>query len=345
MAPPKKGDAKSQKGKGSEAAKTKLVEDKTFGLKNKNKSKTVQKMIKQMTSAVKGGQRSIDAEMDARKQKAKIDKEAALLSSLFEGTDNIKKIDAAAAKVKQTPQSIKEGQKIDLYVDQREQKEETMENWSMEHLRSVIDSKHGSTSHNVPTDIVCKFFLEAVEKKVYGWFWQCPNGDKCKYRHHLPPGYVLKKEVVEEDEEEIPIEELIEQKRAALPSGGTPVTEETLNAWFKKKEEGRKALVEEERQKAIKQTGGRGLHVLTGKDLFTFDPSLFVDDDDAVDAELYEEDSNCETDAANAETDDATNNETPGGDAPPVEEEEKTGKSDVSDDALFNDDAELPDED
>ena len=26
----------------------------------------------------------------------------------------------------------------------------------------------------------------------YGWFWECPNGDGCHYRHALPPGFVLK---------------------------------------------------------------------------------------------------------------------------------------------------------
>ncbi len=40
---------------------------------------------------------------------------------------------------------------------------------------------------------VCKYFLDAVEKEVYGWFWVCPNGgDTCKYRHALPTGYVYK---------------------------------------------------------------------------------------------------------------------------------------------------------
>ncbi|RRT64243.1 hypothetical protein B296_00041980, partial [Ensete ventricosum] len=38
---------------------------------------------------------------------------------------------------------------------------------------------------------VCKYFLDAVEKKQYGWFWVCPNGGKdCHYRHALPPGYL-----------------------------------------------------------------------------------------------------------------------------------------------------------
>lgn len=37
------------------------------------------------------------------------------------------------------------------------------------------------------------FFLEAVEKSKYGWFWSCPNGTSCIYRHALPPGFILKK--------------------------------------------------------------------------------------------------------------------------------------------------------
>jgi hypothetical protein len=26
----------------------------------------------------------------------------------------------------------------------------------------------------------------------FGWFWECPNGENCQYRHALPPGFVLK---------------------------------------------------------------------------------------------------------------------------------------------------------
>ncbi len=45
------------------------------------------------------------------------------------------------------------------------------------------------------SEIVCKFFLEAVEKDKYGWNWTCPNnGDRCKYKHCLPPGYKLKRD-------------------------------------------------------------------------------------------------------------------------------------------------------
>jgi hypothetical protein len=63
---------------------------------------------------------------------------------------------------------------------------------------------------------VCKHFLDAVEKKQYGWFWACPNGGKeCHYRHALPPGYILKsqmKALLEEERDKIPIEEEIENQ-------------------------------------------------------------------------------------------------------------------------------------
>lgn len=66
---------------------------------------------------------------------------------------------------------------------------------------------------------ICKYFLEAVEKAKYGWFWECPNGEKCIYRHALPVGYVLKRDKKKEDKkQEISLEELIEHERAALGS-------------------------------------------------------------------------------------------------------------------------------
>jgi len=59
-----------------------------------------------------------------------------------------------------------------------------------EKLESVVKQKHGADAGNSSTaqannrtNIICKHFLDAVEKRQYGWFWQCPNGNKeCKYR-------------------------------------------------------------------------------------------------------------------------------------------------------------------
>ena len=42
------------------------------------------------------------------------------------------------------------------------------------------------------TIITCHNFLDAVENEVYGWRWECTNGNiKCPYRHMLPEGYIL----------------------------------------------------------------------------------------------------------------------------------------------------------
>lgn len=63
---------------------------------------------------------------------------------------------------------------------------------------------------------VCKYFLEAVEKGLYGWFWSCPNGPKCIYRHALPPGFVLKKKQEKEIKDEISFEEFIETEVSCI---------------------------------------------------------------------------------------------------------------------------------
>ena len=83
-------------------------------------------------------------------------------------------------------------EKRDLYSDNREAEEEArkkdnMDDWDEAKLREVVMSKHGNPK--TTTDKVCKYFIEAVENGKYGWFWTCPNGgDKCMYKHSLPPG-------------------------------------------------------------------------------------------------------------------------------------------------------------
>ena len=70
---------------------------------------------------------------------------------------------------------------------------------------------------------MCKHFLYAIEKGVYGWFWECPSGgDKCIYRHALPPGFVLKRDKEEEQVQEtatITLEELVEREVSAGGEG------------------------------------------------------------------------------------------------------------------------------
>lgn len=105
-------------------------------------------------------------------------------------------------------------QKASIYADQRddEKKLDTMDKWSDEKLKEVVSRKGNLKS---TTDIVCKHFIDAVETGRYGWFWECPDGgDNCKYRHALPPGFVLKSQKKAEAEaakkQEITLEEFLD---------------------------------------------------------------------------------------------------------------------------------------
>ena len=87
----------------------------------------------------------------------------------------------------------RKGAKKDLYADEKDAEKEDrekdkMDDWDEEKLQKVILSKHGNPK--TTTDKVCKYFISAVEDGKYGWFWKCPNGESCMYRHSLPPGYV-----------------------------------------------------------------------------------------------------------------------------------------------------------
>ena len=51
-------------------------------------------------------------------------------------------------------------------------------------------------------------------------FWKCPSGSECKYRHALPPGYILKsqmKELLEEEARNVrDVTDIIEEERAKV---------------------------------------------------------------------------------------------------------------------------------
>lgn len=96
-------------------------------------------------------------------------------------------------------------------------------------------------------------------------------------------------------EEGLTIEEQIEEERAKLPAEGlTPVTLETFTKWKQEKAE-RKQKELEDRVKAEEAKGKKGnaaqraAGIMSGKALFTYDPSLFADDEGAADDKQYEE--------------------------------------------------------
>ncbi|KAB0795774.1 hypothetical protein PPYR_09835 [Photinus pyralis] len=296
--PPKAKAAASSK-KTEQKKKEKVIEDKTFGLKNKKGAKQ-QKFIQQVEKQVKsGGQHPIMLDGSGKKidkeKKLKEQKELAMLfkpvqSQKIEKGADPKSVVCAFFKQGQCTKGDKckfshdltierKAEKRSLYFDMRDD-EDAMDSWDVTKLAEVVEKKHGETNKIPTTDIICKHFLEAVEKSKYGWFWQCPSGEKCIYRHALPPGFVLKKDKKKEDKgDEISLEDLIERERAALGPNQTKITLETFVAWKKRKlfekAEAEKKAEDKKRSdfKAGRQVG------LSGREMFSFNPDLVADED------------------------------------------------------------------
>ncbi|XP_031620563.1 zinc finger CCCH domain-containing protein 15 homolog [Contarinia nasturtii] len=306
--PPKKAAAGASK-KTEAKKKEKIIEDKTFGLKNKKGAKT-QKFIQQVEKQVKsGGQHPLNqnSKKDEKEKKLQEQKE---LNALFrpvqaqkvdKGTDP-KSVVCAFFKAGQCGKGDKckfshdlsverKVEKRSIYVDMRDDDEnDTMDNWTDDKLKEVVEKKHGKEKRMPTTDIICKYFLDAVEKSKYGWFWECPNGEKCIYRHALPSGYILKKDKKKMDEQKKPdlsLVDLIERERNALGSSLTKVTLESFLAWKKRKiQEKKQQLAKEEEQRKKDYKSGKQFG-FSGREMFSFNPELandndFDDDDTAV---------------------------------------------------------------
>ncbi|XP_060822697.1 zinc finger CCCH domain-containing protein 15 homolog [Bombus pascuorum] len=314
--PPKKAPAPSKKAE--QKKKEKVIEDKTFGIKNKKGAKQ-QKFIQQVEKQVKSGgvnSRKLEDPNIKKLEKEKKLKEQKELALIFKpvqtqkidkGTDP-KSVVCAFFKQGQCTKGDKckfshdlsierKAEKRSLYCDMRDDDKETdtMDKWDEDKLKEVVEKKHGS-GNRPTTDIICKHFLEAVEKSKYGWFWECPSGQKCIYRHALPPGFVLKKDKKKEDKkDEISLEDLIETERANLGPNQTKITLETFLAWKKRKlkEKKEQALKDEEKRrndyKAGRQVG------ISGREMFYFNPELAAGDgiddgDEAISSYVREED-------------------------------------------------------
>lgn len=307
--PPKNKQQPSQKNK--EKKKAQQVQDKTFGLKNKNKSSKVQKYVQQVEAQAKA-----PSSAEARRKEAEAQRKEAEKLAADKAREEARQLFASAQPAQKVPFGVdpksvvctfykqgactkgkkckfshdlsveRKGEKKDLYSDAREdeKKNDTMDEWDEEKLRKVVLSKHGNPQ--TTTEKVCKYFIEAVENGKYGWFWTCPNGgDTCKYRHSLPPGFVLKTKEQRRMEREaaanepsITLEEFLETERHKLPKDLTPVTWETFTEWKKKRQDKKEAEREAEKKKkaANKTLSGREL-MMTGK----YDVD---DDDDTTDA-------------------------------------------------------------
>lgn len=149
-------------------------------------------------------QKEINAEFEAKKAKKREEEEKALIASLYKTVDTVK-------SNQEDPKSIvcayfkqglcqkgkkckfshdleleKTSEDIDLFTDQRiqiyGQSEEDPEKWDEKKL-AELEKLDGKNKKHGGTKIICKFFLDAVENRVYGWKWVCPNGMGCVYRY------------------------------------------------------------------------------------------------------------------------------------------------------------------
>jgi len=130
-----------------------------------------------------------------------------------------------------------------------------------------------------PTAGICKYFIKALEDRKFGWFWECPQGDTCKYRHALPPGFKLQDKKQKDDKPlERSIEDILEEKRAALPTtGGIPVTAETFFIW-KTKIQKIKESEEKKNKKARAQAIQTGRLRKTGREILQEGESSFKEE-------------------------------------------------------------------
>ena len=216
--PPKK-QAQARGSKEAEQKKEKIIEDKTFGLKNKKGAKE-QKFIKAITHQVKFGQQNPRqvAQSEAEKKLKKDDKkELQELNELFKPVVAAQKISKGGDPKSVVCAFFKQGQctkgdkckfshdltlerkceKQSIYIDAKDEEleKDTMDNWDEEKLEEAVNKHREAEKKKPKSQIVCKHFLEAIENNKYGWFGVCSGGgDICMYHHALPPEFVLKKD-------------------------------------------------------------------------------------------------------------------------------------------------------
>lgn len=251
-------------------AKQKKVEDLTFGMKNKNKSKKVQAHIQSLSKNVMNSgdpkQRKLEEMRRAQKAKQKAAKKAAKeeQNALF---------GEALLAVKKKSTTDKKGGK--------------------QEAKGRDADDEGAKKAGTSRAMKLMYQMDAKEAS-----------DKLKE----DPNYVF----TIEDEIEKQRLDLVEKLKKSGKKG-TPITQATFEEWLRKKQKRKadaaKKLVEAEMRK---KKGGKGLSILSGRDLYNYNKKLFVDQDTGDDKAIINNDKKKEDDTTT--TSSTTNN---------IKEEEK----------------------
>jgi len=308
--PSKKGQGKKKdkKGKGipnqKEEKKKKIKIDKTFGLKNKkgrSNKQYVENMKKNMAAGERRGKKK--SRMAAFKEQQKLQAEfwgdgggPGIIRTKVEG--NPKEILCEFFKAGKCERGFRCKFSHDPLIERKVQKKKaaareaaakkTMDDMTQMELEDLIRRRMRAQDNQ--TDIVCNYFLDALENRMYGPRWRCQNGATCKYRHALPEGWKLKTKTVEETIVRESLEETLENMRAEFMhrTDLTPVTAETFAAWkikrAKETEEEAQRKVIEAAQKKKKMT--KVQRQLSGRKLF----ECSIVDDEGMSVESLKKD-------------------------------------------------------
>lgn len=261
-----------QKKKAQEAAskkslqkkKDKLLDDKTFGLKNKNKSSKVQAFVKSTEKSImNAGSDARSRHLDEQKKQQKLARKALKKAQEAEQAALFGEALMAVSK--------KGGSKFAKNEGKVEAKGRDHDD----------DDKKGGTSRAMKM----MYQMDAKEME-----------DRLKE----DPNYVPTLEDKVEAQRQNKLKELRESGKK-----GTPVTEATFKAWQERKRKRKESEVKKKVETEMKKKkGGKGLSVLSGRELYNYKKDLFnlLDDEgtSVMDASKGEEKSSKEDRGGNA---------------------------------------------
>mmetsp|Transcript_22885 Transcript_22885/g.42042 ORF Transcript_22885/g.42042 Transcript_22885/m.42042 type:complete len:327 (+) Transcript_22885:76-1056(+) len=242
------------------------ISDKTFGLKNKSKSKKVQNFVQQTHKQIKG-------ELDAQSERLKAEKKNAKLAKM-QADEELRMLFSAAVGPESKSKAAEKSKQAKAKEQEAELKKTVVEKDTL-----LKDYPFIADEMLAMTGMLSDLTPEELDAELDTF---------------LKTGI----------SEKLTLEQVIELQRAKMRSAGnmgTPVTEVTLAKW-KADRAARRALVAKDKVEAEmrKKKGGKGLSVLSGRELFIYNQSLFVDDEDA-DNDEYERHSDAEDDEEDEE--------------------------------------------
>ena len=261
----KKKKQEEQSKKALQKKKEKLLEDKTFGLKNKNKSAKVQSYVNsQKANIMNTGTTALTRKLEEQKKQEKLAKKALMKAKKAEQEALFGEALMAVSK--------KGGNKFDSKSGKVEAKG-----------RDHDDGKEkGGTSRAMKMmfQMDAKEMEERLKEDVSTPSWSSYHF--YLFSTHQTNSTVSKPNYVPTLEDKVEAER--QKKLAELKASGkkgTPVTEASFKEWQERKRKRKEAETKKKVEVEMKKKkGGKGLSVLSGRELYQYKKDLFKDQDD-----------------------------------------------------------------